>query len=440
MTDAYAQWQARSRAAVWHPCTQMKQHERTPPVPIARAEGAWLYDHRGRRYLDAISSWWVNVFGHANPRINAAIAGQLDGFAHVMLAGFTHAPVIELSERLAALAPPGLSHAFYASDGASATEIALKMSFHYWVQRGVRDKSRYVRLAGGYHGETVGALGVTDVALFRAAYAPLLRDAPVLPSPAPRKPADTRSAERAIDDALEALAAYLERDGATTAALIVEPLVQGAGGMAMYDARYLTRARALTRRHDVHLIADEIMTGFGRTGTMFACEQAGVTPDFLCLSKGITGGYLPLSCVLATDAVFDAFYDDDVARGFLHSHSYTGNALACRAALAVLDIFRDDDVIAVNRDKASRWRNIASQLAAHPRVRNLRQCGMIVAFDAQTDRPGFAPWFAARALESELLLRPIGNAVYFMPPYVVTDAEFALLVERTLAILDECPA
>jgi adenosylmethionine-8-amino-7-oxononanoate aminotransferase len=216
--------------------------------------------------------------------------------------------------------------------------------------------------------------------------------------------------------------------------------VQGAGGMAMYDARYLTGARALTRRHDVHLIADEIMTGFGRTGTMFACEQAGATPDFLCLSKGISGGYLPLSCVLATDAVFDAFYDDDVARGFLHSHSYTGNALACRAALAVLDIFRDDDVIAVNRDKASRWRNIALPLAAHPRVRNLRQCGMIVAFDAQTDRPGFAPWFAARALESELLLRPIGNTVYFMPPYVVTDAEFGLLVERTLAILDECSA
>jgi adenosylmethionine-8-amino-7-oxononanoate aminotransferase len=223
-----------------------------------------------------------------------------------------------------------------------------------------------------------------------------------------------------------------------TAAMIVEPLVQGAGGMAMYDARYLARARELTRDHAVHLIADEIMTGFGRTGTMFASEQAGITPDFLCLSKGITGGYLPLSCVLATDEVFDAFYDDDVARGFLHSHSYTGNALACRAALAVLDVFRDDDVIAVNRAKASRWRNIAAPLATHPRVRNLRQCGMIVAFDVEADRPGFAGWFAARALDRELLLRPIGNTVYFMPPYVVTDDDFALLVARTLAILDEC--
>lgn len=438
MSDAYADWQQRSRAAVWHPCTQMKSHERAPAVPIARADGAWLYDHRGGRYLDAISSWWVNLFGHANPRINAAIAGQLDAFAHVMLAGFTHAPVVELSERLAALAPPGLGHAFYASDGASATEIALKMSFHYWMQRGARDKSRYARLTGGYHGETVGALGVTDVALFRAPYGPLLRDAALLPSPALHGAGDARSPERAVDDALDALAAYLARDGARTAALIVEPLVQGAGGMAMHDARFVAGARELTRRHDVHLIADEVMTGFGRTGTMFACEQAGITPDFLCLSKGITGGYLPLSCVLTTDAVFDAFYDDDVARGFLHSHSYTGNALACRAALAVLDIFRDDDVIAANRATASRWRAVAAPLATHPVVRGLRQCGMIIAFDVVTSRPGFARWFAGRAQASELLLRPIGATVYFMPPYIVTDAEFALLVERTLAILDEC--
>jgi len=413
-------------------------HERTPPVPIARADGVWLFDHRGDRYLDAISSWWVNLFGHANPRINAAIASQLGDFAHVMLAGFTHAPVIELSERLAALAPPGLGHAFYASDGASATEIALKMSFHCWLQRGARDKSRYVRLAGGYHGETLGALGVTDVALFRAPYGPLLRSALVLPSPALRGCADARGATLAVDDALAALADYLAREGATTAALIVEPLTQGAGGMAMYDARYLVGARALTRRHDVHLIADEIMTGFGRTGTLFACEQADVTPDFLCLSKGITGGYLPLSCVLTTDEVYAAFYDDDAVRGFLHSHSYTGNALACRAALAVLDIFRDDDVIAANRDKASRWRNIAEPLATHRNVRNLRQCGMIIAFDVESARPAFSRWFAERAQMSEVLLRPIGNTVYFMPPYTVTDPEFTLLVERTYAILDDC--
>jgi adenosylmethionine-8-amino-7-oxononanoate aminotransferase len=437
MTSENAHWMARSRAAVWHPCTQMKHHEQTPLVPIARGRGAWLYDFEGRRYLDAVSSWWVNVFGHAHPRINAAIAEQLDALPHTMLAGFTHRPAVELAERLSALAPPGLSHAFYASDGASATEIALKMSFHYWRQCGASEKTRYARLRGGYHGETVGALGVTDVALFRHAYGPLLREQPVLPSPA-CDPDDARTPAQAVDDALAALETFLADHAATTAALIVEPLVQGAGGMAMYDARYLCGARELTQRHDVHLIADEIMTGFGRTGTMFACEQAATTPDLMCLSKGITGGYLPLSCVLTTDRIYDAFYADDVARGFLHSHSYTGNALACRAALAVLDIFRDDDVVAVNRERASRWRNMSLPLSSHPRVRNLRQCGMIVAFEVPGARPDFARGFAAAALRHELVLRPIGKTVYFMPPYIVTDDEFALIVERTLAILDAC--
>jgi adenosylmethionine---8-amino-7-oxononanoate aminotransferase len=433
-----AQWAQRSSVAVWHPCTQMKQHERTPPVPIARASGSWLYDYDGRRYLDAVSSWWVNLFGHANARINAALAAQLAEVEHVMLAGFTHRPVVELSERLSALAPPGLSHAFYASDGASATEIALKMSFHYWRQRGALGKDRYARLAGGYHGETIGALSVSDVALFRDAYAPLLRNHPVLPSPAVHGPADGPAAQAAVDDALAALERFLVDHGATTSALIVEPLVQGARGMAMYSPRYLAQARALTRRHDVHLIADEIMTGFGRTGTMFACEQAAISPDFLCLSKGITGGYLPLSCVLSTDDVFGAFYDDDMARGFLHSHSYTGNALACRAALAVLDIFRDDAIIAANRATASRWRRAAEPLSAHGRVRGFRQCGMILAFDIDGASDDFARTFSSAALQRELLLRPIGATVYFMPPYTTSDDEFALLVERTIDALDAC--
>jgi len=431
-----AAWAARSRAAVWHPCTQMKQHEHVPLVPIARASGSWLYDVDGRRYLDAVGSWWVNLFGHANPRINAAIAAQLRELEHVMLAGFTHRPVVELSERLAALAPPGLAHAFYGSDGASATEIALKMSFHYWRQQGERGKDRYVRLEGGYHGETVGALSVTDVALFRDAYAPLLRMHPVLPSPAVHDAPDAKAAQRATDDALAALDRFLAAHASTTAALIVEPLVQGARGMAMYSPRYLAQARALTARHGVHLIADEIMTGFGRTGTLFACEQAAITPDFLCLSKGITGGYLPLSCVLTTDTVYGAFYDDDVTRGFLHSHSYTGNALACVAALAVLDIFHDDDVVAANRLTAQRWRDMAEPLARHRRVRAFRHCGMIVAFDVDGADRGFARHFAGEALRRELVLRPIGRTVYFMPPYTTSDDEFALLVERTCEVLD----
>ena len=436
MTGNAAEWSTRSRAAVWHPCTQMKQHERTPLVPIARASGAWLYDYDGHRYLDAVGSWWVNLFGHANPRINAAITAQLAEVEHVMLAGFTHRPVVELSERLANVAPRGLAHAFYGSDGASATEIALKMSFHYWRQRGIVGKDHYVRLAGGYHGETVGALAVTDVALFRDAYGPLLRPHPVLPSPGVRSAPDGADAKPATDEAIAALSTFLDAHAATTAALIVEPLVQGACGMAMYPPRYLSAARTLTRRHRVHLIADEIMTGFGRTGTLFACEQAKIVPDFLCLSKGITGGYLPLSCVLSTDDVYDAFYDDDVTRGFLHSHSYTGNALACRAALAVLDIFRHDDVIAANRGKAQRWRSIAEPIAAHPRVRGFRQCGMIIAFEVDGAGEGFPSRFAAQALRRELVLRPIGATVYFMPPYTLTDHEFTFLVERTLEVLD----
>jgi adenosylmethionine---8-amino-7-oxononanoate aminotransferase len=428
-----ADWLARSRAAVWHPCTQMKVHESLPLVPIAHAEGAWLTDFDGNRYLDAVSSWWVNLFGHANPRIAAAIAAQWREVDHVMLAGFTHRPAVELAERLAALAPAGLGHAFFASDGASATEIALKMSVHAWRNRGRAHKSTVLHLAGSYHGETLGALAVTDVKIFRAAYAPLLASHTRIDSPVPH---DGETPAGAASRAADALERHLARHHESVAALIVEPLVQGANGMRMYDAAYLTRARELCTRFDVHLIADEIMTGFGRTGTMFACGQAPVTPDLMCLSKGITGGVLPLSVVLVRDDIYAAFYDDDAARAFLHSHSYTGNALACRAALAVLDIFRDDDVIAANVARARRFDAIAAPLAAHPRVRQWRRCGTILAFDVDTARADFAQWFFGEALVRGLLLRPIGTTVYFMPPYIVTDDEFAMLTGGTAEILD----
>ena len=437
MEQGNAAWLARSRAAVWHPCTQMKVHETLPLVPLARGEGPWLYDFDGARYLDAVSSWWVNLFGHAHPRINAAVADQLARLPHAMLAGFTHAPAVELAERLSALAPAGLGHAFYASDGASAVEIALKMSFHYWRNRGHADKRGFIGLAGGYHGETIGALGVTDVALFRDAYGPLVRRQAIVPCPDARHADARRSPADVAQDAADALEAALVAHHATTAALIVEPLVQGAAGMVMYDPSYLARARTLCTRYGVHLIADEIMTGFGRTGTLFAWEQSGApAPDFLCLSKGITGGTLPLSCVLTSDDVFAAFYADDAARGFLHSHSYTGNPLACRAALAVLDLFAEDDVVAVNRAKAARWSALCAPLAAHAKVSGLRQRGMIVAFEVGTARTDFARWCFAEGLARGIMLRPIGNTVYFMPPYVVDDNAFALLVARTLEIVE----
>jgi adenosylmethionine-8-amino-7-oxononanoate aminotransferase len=414
----------RSLAAVWHPCTQMKAHERFPLVPVARASGAYLEDFEGRRYLDAVSSWWVNLFGHAHPDIDAAIADQLGSVAHVMLAGFTHEPVVQLAERLGALSPGDLGHAFFASDGASATEIALKMAFHYWSNRGRPGKHRFVALAGGYHGETAGALGVTDVPAFRDAYAPLLHAAIVVPFPA-----DPQAAATALEQ-------LLSERGGEIAALIVEPLVQGASGMRMYDAEYLRRARELCTRHEVLLVADEIMTGFGRTGTLFASAKAGIVPDLLCLSKGITGGYLPLSCVLATDEVYAAFYDDDTARGFLHSHSYTGNALACRAACAVLDLFERDGVIEANARKAERFGVAAAGLARHRSVRGFRTLGMIWAFEVAGTDPAFAGKAFRLALERGVLLRPIGRTVYFMPPYIVDDAQFAAIVDAGIAIAD----
>jgi adenosylmethionine---8-amino-7-oxononanoate aminotransferase len=426
----------RSVSAVWHPCTQMKAHETSALVPIARGSGAWLYDFDGRRYLDAISSWWVNLFGHANPRINAAVRDQLERLEHVILAGFTHEPVIELSEQLAALTGGRLGHCFYASDGASAVEIALKMSAHYWRNRGRPQKRRFVALANGYHGETLGALSVTDVGAFKAPYADLLISGTTVPSP------DARLAERGETPAgyavrcAEALGRHLEQHHAETAALIVEPLVQCAGGMAMYDPEYLRRARTLCERYEVHLIADEIAVGMGRTGTLLACERAAILPDFLCLSKGLSGGYLPLSVVLTTSPVYAAFYDDETARGFLHSHSYTGNPLACRAALATLAIFREDDVIEANRTRSEKLARMLQPVAAHRRVRAFRNTGMIWAFEVDGGGAGFAARFHAAALGQELLLRPLGNTVYFMPPYVLDDAECELLASRTLALLD----
>ena len=372
----------RSLAAVWHPCTQMKQHANNvdgggelPMIPIARGQGVWLHDFDGNRYLDGISSWWVNLFGHANPRINAALRAQLDELEHVILAGFTHRPVVELSERLSALTDNALGHCFYASDGASATEIALKMSFHSWRNRGKDKKRDFLCLEGSYHGETVGALAVTDVAIFKDAYAPLIRAAATVPSPDARKALDGENPVDVARRAAAALEHHLEEHHESIAAFIVEPLIQCASGMAMYDPEYLRLARALCDRYDVHLICDEIAVGCGRSGTFFAHDQAGIKPDFLCLSKGISGGYLPLSIVLTTDAVYGAFWDDATARGFLHSHSYTGNALACRAALATLDIFAEDDVIARNQGLSDRLFDALTPLADRPEVRHLRRRG-----------------------------------------------------------------
>jgi len=428
---------ARSLSAVWHPCTQMKRHETLPLVPIARGEGAWLVDFDGKRYLDTVSSWWVNLFGHCNPRINAALVDQLGKLEHVMLAGFTHEPVVQLSEKLRALAPAGLGHCFYGSDGASATEIALKMSAHYWRNRGQPEKTQFISLQNSYHGETLGALSVTDVALFRDAYGALIKQNATVPSPDWRKAEAGESAEAFALRCADALEAHLQQHHDQLAAFIVEPLIQGAAGMAMYHPVYLSRARELCSKYGVHLIADEIAVGMGRSGTMFACEQAGISPDFLLISKGITGGYLPLSIVMTTADIYQAFYADETARGFLHSHSYTGNPLACRAALATLEIFEQDDVLTANRSKAAFFNRIAQPLREHTKVRNFRHTGMVWAFEVDTPHADFAQRCFSLGLRHELLLRPMGNTVYFMPPYIISEDEMQMLVAHTIAIIDD---
>jgi adenosylmethionine-8-amino-7-oxononanoate aminotransferase len=429
----------RDLAVLWHPCTQMKDHESLPLIPIRRGRGTWLEDFEGKRYLDAVSSWWVNLFGHANPRINAALTEQLENLEHVLLAGFTHAPVIELSERLLKLAPPGLSRCFYADNGSSAVEAALKMSFHYWRNRGAGDKTRFITLSNSYHGETLGALAVGDVPLYKETYRPLLMEAVTVPSPDcfHRAAGESWAAHstRMFEHMERALADHAER----TCAVIVEPLVQCAGNMRMYDPVYLKLLRAACDKYRVHLIADEIAVGFGRTGMMFACEQARITPDIMCLSKGLTGGYLPLAAVLTGDEIYQAFYDDyHKLTAFLHSHSYTGNPLGCRAALATLDIFAEDNVIERNRTLAACLAEATAHFADHPHVAEVRQQGMIVAVELVKDKASRAPypWQERRGLriyryglQNGVLLRPLGNVVYFMPPYVITPEEIHLMAE-----------
>ena len=442
---------ARDLAHVWHPCTQMREHDaQLPLIPIVRGDGAWLIDADGKRYFDGISSWWSCLFGHANPRIAAAIAEQAARLNHVMLAGFTHEPALQLAEELARIAPSGLTRVSYAGDGASAVEIALKMSFHYWRNAGQPQRTRFVALANAYHGETLGALSVSDLPLYRAVYGPLLFDPIVAPSPdwLDAEPGESHDevARRRLGD----MRALLERHAHETCAVIVEPLVQCSGGMRMHAPSYLAGLRALCDEFDVHLLADEIAVGFGRTGTRFACEQAALTPDFLCLSKGLTGGALPLSAVLTTSRIYEAFLGDYAANNaFLHSHTFSGNPIACAAALASLSIFRDEPVLERNRALTAHLAQRLDPLRDHPHVANLRQTGWIAAFDLVKDKASRQPWpggerrgrrFYTHALARGMLLRPLGDTVYFMPPYCIEATDIDRMVDAALDAVDAATA
>ncbi len=405
---------------IFHPCTQMKDHEKIPLIPIKRGKGAYIYDFDGHKYLDCISSWWVNLFGHSNDYINLKIRGQIEELEHVIFAGFTHKPAIDLAKRLVSITPKALTKIFFADNGSSAIEIALKMSFQYFKNRG-ESRPLFVSLENSYHGETLGALAVSDTGLYKDIYTDILLKTIQAKSPA------------LVDenDALNDMRNLLKKHKGKIASVVIEPLVQCAGSMKMYNPSYITKLRTICDEEGVFLIADEIAVGFGRTGSMFACEQAGISPDFLCLSKGITGGYMPLSCVLFTQDIYDAFYCDyNEGKSFLDSHSYTGNTLACAVANAVLDIFENDNIIEKNREKIDLIRDLTKPLEKLSNVKEVRQRGMICAIELQgydaKERIGLK--FFQEALKEGIYIRPLGNIIYFMPPYVITDKEIRKMV------------
>ena len=419
----------RDLANIWHPCSQMKDYETLPFIPIKSGKGAYLTDFDENVYLDCISSWWVNIFGHSNPYINEKIKEQLETLEHVIFAGFTHESAITLAERLVALTPKGLDKVFFADNGSSAIEIALKMSFQYYKNQGiVRDV--FISLENSYHGETMGALAIGDVALYKEIYGEILIKTVQAKSPA------LVSEEEALDSMETLFKTYHDK----VSAVVIEPLVQCAGSMAMYDPSYITKLKALCEKYDIFMIADEIAVGFGRTGTMFACEQADITPDFMCLSKGITGGYLPLSCVMTTNEVYQSFYCDySEGKSFLDSHSYTGNALACAAANATLDIFEKENTIENNKVKIEALSIMIAPFTKLANVKEVRQRGMIAAIELQgyksEERIGLKIY--QYALKNGVLLRPLGNIVYFMPPYIITETEMKKMVDVAYQAIKE---
>ena len=410
---------------LWHPCTQMKDHETLPLIPIKKAHGIYLEDFEGNKYIDAISSWWVNMFGHTNKYINDKIKEQLDTLEHVILAGFTHEQVVKLSERLVKLTPKGLDKCFYSDNGSSAVEVALKMSYHAHLNDGNGNKDTFVSLKNSYHGETIGALSVGDVELYKDTYKPLLLQ--TLQTTVP----EDMSIEAARSAALDFEELCKEKSNKISA-IILEPLVQGAGYMHMYHPEFLKLVREICTKYNVHLIADEVMVGFGRTGELFACEVAEISPDFIVLSKGLTGGYLPLSVVLTSNEIYAKFYCDyNEHKAFLHSHSYTGNALACAAANATLDIFENEYIIEKNKILSTYMHQKLQSFKKLDNVESVRQTGMIAVVELKgytsEERIGLKVY--QYGLKHGVLLRPLGHVIYFMPPYIITPEELDIMMD-----------
>jgi len=434
------------KAHVWHPFTQMQGWLASEPLIVERAEGCWLVDTEGRRYLDGVSSLWVNVHGHRVPEIDEAITEQLGRVAHSTLLGLAGVPSIELAAELVALAPPGLDKVFYCEAGASAVEVALKMAFGYWHHRGAESRTMFLSLDNGYHGDTLGALAVGGIDLFHGAYRPLLFPAYRAPSPyCYRCPLGLAYPSCGIA-CLEPMAEVLAGHADEICAVILEPLVQAAGGMITAPPGYLRRVRELCDAHDVLLIVDEVATGVGRTGTFFACEQEGVTPDILVAGKGLTGGYLPLAATLTTQAIFDAFLGEPAAgRTFFHGHTYTGNPLACAAALANLDLMDKRDTLAGVRERGDILAGELAPLVGHPHVGDIRRRGLMVGIELVADKPSRAPYdagdtmgarVAAAAREAGAVIRPLGDVVVLMPPLAIPIPELRRLASITRDAID----
>jgi adenosylmethionine---8-amino-7-oxononanoate aminotransferase len=400
----------RDRACVWHPYTQMQTAP--PPVAIVRAQGVYLYKEDGGRILDGISSWWVNIHGHSHPKLNEALAAQAREMEQVIFAGFTHRPAVELAERLLDVLPRGLARVFYSDNGSTAVEVALKIAIQYWRNRG-EDRRTFVTLDRAYHGDTVGAMSVSADSAFTRPFAPLLF--PV-----------TRAG------GLEDIEARLREGG--VAAVLIEPMLQGAGGMIVWPKEFLAGARELCDRYASLLIADEVLTGFGRTGKMFACEHAGVSPDIICLSKALTGGYLPLGATAVTAAIYDTFLSEDRGRTFFHGHSYTANPLACAVALASLDLFREESTLERVANLEQWLRAGLEPLRSKAGVADVRVIGGVGVVELASERPGYlddmGPRLSAAFLERGLLLRPLGNVVYFMPPFAITKEQTEWALEQ----------
>jgi adenosylmethionine-8-amino-7-oxononanoate aminotransferase len=409
----------RDRARIWHPYTQMRIQ--APLLPVVRGEGVYLFTEDGRRILDGISSWWVNIHGHSHPRLNRALTEQAERLEHVLFAGCTHPPAVELAERLVAAVPPGLTRVFYSDNGSTAVEVAVKMALQYWANQGQRQRTVFVGLDHAYHGDTVGAMSVSAQSLFTEPFAPLLF-----------------KAVRAGD--LDSLEAELTRRGDAVAGVIVEPMLQGAGGMIVWPPGFLAGVRRLCDRSGALLIADEVLTGFGRTGRMFACEHAGISPDLICLSKALTAGYLPLGATVVTDAVFEAFLSADHGKTFFHGHSYTANPLACAVAIESLRLFEEDSVLDGVRRIEAQLASGLSRFRELPAVADVRHIGAVGVVElGRTQGPPLqqaqgpplqsdyldqiGPRLAAAFVERGILLRPLGNVVYFMPPYVISASE-----------------